>query len=563
MGKNMSKGDKIEKHKEKEKIKEKVNNQLQKNVQKKEIKIDKAENLENAQKIQNTNEIKIKAETPKSKIKKDDDNSIISQNDAPEFLKGRSGSANSFMEKKGKIKLQTTGGSLNKDIREIYKFKEILGGGHFGTVRVAYKKNSNEKKKFAIKSISKKNLTEKDLLDLMKEVEILSSLDHPNIIHFYETYHDQYYFHIVMELCTGKEVFDRIIEEGVLNEQKVCQIIYKVLHAISYCHEAGITHRDLKPENILFETQEPDAEIKLIDFGLSRKYDINEKMHTVLGTPYYVSPEVLKGEYDQKCDVWSIGVLAYIMLSGEPPFKGDSNNEIFEKIMTQELKFNKEKWKKVSDEAKDFIKQCMVKRPEQRFKAAKAIEHPWFKNIHLEIHSTQRLNQEILENLRNFSTPQKFKRMVLRFLVNSLNQKEIKLLRDAFFAIDLDHTGHISTEELGKAFKLAGIEISDEEVQNILESADDYDNGKLNYSEFLVASLNQKNFLDKEKLVNAFKYFDIDRSGYIDSHDIKNALLRSGKHIINQEEVDKIIEEVGEDKQKISLSEFLKIFGCE
>ena len=258
---------------------------------------------------------------------------------------------------KGKKKIQTTGGSLNKDIRQFYKFKDVLGGGHFGTVRVSYRRSDPEpKKNLAIKSISKKNLTPKDFEDLMREVEILSSLDHPNIIKFYETYHDEYYFHIVMELCTGKEVFDRIIEEGHINEQKVAGIIYKVIHAISYCHSAGITHRDLKPENILFETSDPDAEIKLIDFGLSRKYDIKEKMHTVLGTPYYVAPEVLKGCYDERCDVWSIGCLAYIMLSGEPPFNGNSNNDIFHKIMNEELSFNRDKWKNVTKEAKDFIR---------------------------------------------------------------------------------------------------------------------------------------------------------------------------------------------------------------
>jgi calcium-dependent protein kinase len=284
----------------------------------------------------------------------------------------------------------------------------------------------------------------------MKEVEILSSLDHPNIIKFYETYHDQYYFHIVMELCTGKEVFDRIIEEKNLNEHKVSVIIYKVLHAISYCHSAGITHRDLKPENILFETSEADSEIKLIDFGLSRKYDIKEKMHTILGTPYYVAPEVLQGNYDNKCDVWSIGALTYIMLCGEPPFNGNSNNEIFNKIINNEISFKKEKWRNVSSNAKDFIKQCMNKNPFGRLSTTKAIEHPWFVSLHEIVHSSDNLDEEILNNLRNFSSPLKFKKMVLKFLVNQLSEKEIKKLKKAFNANDQDHTGQISHEELAR-----------------------------------------------------------------------------------------------------------------
>jgi calcium-dependent protein kinase len=461
---------------------------------------------------------------------------------------------------KKKIQLQTTGGSLNKDIRQFYKFKEVLGGGHFGTVRVSYKRDVEPKKYFAIKSISKKNLTKKDLEDLMREVEIISSLDHPNIIKFYETYHDEFYFHIVMELCKGKEVFDKIIEEGNISEHKVLQIIYKVLHAINYCHKAGITHRDLKPENILFETSDIEAEIKLIDFGLSRKYDIKEKMHTILGTPYYVAPEVLKGDYDERCDVWSIGALTYIMLSGDPPFNGNSNNEIFSKIMNDELSFNKDKWKNVSKNAKDFIKLCMTKNPEQRLNAQKAIQHKWFEELHEAVHNSTNLNPELLENLKNFSSPQKFKKMILKYLVNQLSQKELKSLKQAFYAIDMDHTGHINKDELGKAFELAQVKISEEELQKIVESADEKD-GKLNYTEFLVATLNQKKFVDKEKLVAAFKYFDMDDSGFIDSGDLKDALLRSGKKIINPEEIDKMIEEVTSQQKKLSLEEFLNLFG--
>ena len=489
------------------------------------------------------------------------DKKLNNNNESTHKVHSVSQKTDSSSSLKKKILLQATGGSLNKDIRQFYKFKEVLGGGHFGTVRIAYRRDAEPRKYFAVKSISKKNMSKKDLEDLMREVEILSNLEHPNIIKFYETYHDEFYFHIVMELCEGKEVFDRIIEEGNINEHKVCVIIFKVLQAISYCHSAGITHRDLKPENILFETTETDAEIKLIDFGLSRKYDIKEKMHTILGTPYYVAPEVLKGDYDEKCDVWSIGALTYIMLSGEPPFSGNSNNEIFSKIMNEDISFNKDKWKNVSKDAKDFIKHCMVRNPELRLSASKAFEHHWFFKINEEVHSSNNLNSEILENLRNFSSPQKFKKLVLKFLVNQLSQKELKSLRQAFYAIDLDHTGHINKDELGKAFKMAGINVSEEELSKIVDSAEEKEDGKLNYSEFLIATLNQKKFVDKEKLVAAFKYFDVDNSGFIDSTDLKDALLRSGKKVVNTEDIDVMIEEVTSQQKKLSMEEFLNLFG--
>ena len=463
-----------------------------------------------------------------------------------------------------KINLNVVPGSLCCDIRKVYKFKDVLGGGHFGSVRVAYRRDEEPRKYYAVKSISKTNISDEDMKNLIREVDIISGLQHPNIIKFFETYHDEHYFHIVMELCTGKEVFGKIIEDGKQTEQTVSKIIAKVLHAISYCHSKGITHRDIKPENILFKSNDTDAEVKIIDFGLSRKYMTNEKMHTILGTPYYIAPEVLKGEYDEKCDVWSVGALTYIMLCGEPAFNGGSNNDIFNKIINEELKFPKEKWNQISPDAIDFIKQCMVKNPEKRTSASKAINHPWFSNILAKVHNEEYLNNGILNNLKNFSTPEKFKRMVLKFLTNMVSEKELKQLKQAFYAMDLDHSGYINVNELGHAFKNAGTSITEEEIHKIVEQAGDQMKGKIDYSEFLIASMNQKKNIKKEKLIQAFKYFDIDDSGYIDSADLKNALLRCGKKIVNEEEIEKIIDEVNIDNQKkISLETFMKLFEVE
>lgn len=468
---------------------------------------------------------------------------------------------------KKKITLDSVPGSLQCDIRKVYKFKDVLGGGHFGSVRVAYRRDEEPRKYYAVKSISKSNITEEDMKNLIREVDIISGLQHPNIIRFLETYHDDHYFHIVMELCTGKEVFGKIIEDGKLTEQAVSKIIAKVLHAVSYCHSKGITHRDIKPENILFKSNDPEAEVKIIDFGLSRKYLSNEKMHTILGTPYYIAPEVLKGEYDEKCDVWSVGALTYIMLSGEPAFNGTSNNEIFNKIINEELQFPKEKWSQISKDAIDFIKHCMIKNPDKRTSAAEAINHAWFKNILAKVHNEEYLNNDILNNLKNFASPEKFKKMVLKFISNMVSEKELKQLKQAFYAMDLDHSGYINVNELGHAFKNAGTNLSEEEVHKIVEHAGDQIKGKIDYSEFLVACMNQKKNIKKEKLLQAFKYFDIDDSGYIDAGDLKKALLRCGKKIVNEEEIEKIIEEVNHDNRitngKISLDVFLHLFEVE
>ena len=456
--------------------------------------------------------------------------------------------------------IETTAGSLLQDIRKIYKFKEVLGGGHFGTVRVAYKRKEEPRRYYAIKSISKKNLSPSDLEDLIKEVDIISGLDHPVIIDFYETYQDEFFFHIVMELCKGKEVFQKIASEGKIEEKKVAIVINKVLNAIAYCHSRGITHRDIKPENILFETNEQNSEIKLIDFGLSRKYSVDQKMHTILGTPYYIAPEVLKGNYDEKCDIWSIGALTYIMLSGEPPFKGKSNNEIFMKIIKDPIKFNPYKWNNLSENSKNFIKLCLNKDPNKRPNAVEALGHVWFNSI--EISSPKNITQDILNNIKNFSIKQQFKKIVLRYILSTLNETELKKYKRAFYAIDFKHNGTISKEELKRAFEIGKIEITDDNINKVFKLCDENQKGSLDYTDFLMCAFDKNYLLTEQKLNLAFQYFDVDNSGIIEIHDVKDAMLRFGKNVVDSDDTKKLIMEITKDEnvESIVLEQFIQMF---
>jgi len=433
--------------------------------------------------------------------------------------------------------------SLMKDIRKEYKFLKPLGEGHFGTVRKAHRRSEKEPYHyFAIKSISIKNLSQKDYNDLVKEVDIISGLDHPNIIKFYETYHDKYFFHIVMELCQGKEVFDNIANHGYMPEKKVVNIIFKVLLAIAHCHSRGITHRDLKPENILFESLKPDAEIKLIDFGLSRKYAKDEKMHTILGTPYYVAPEVLKGEYDEKCDIWSIGAMTYLMLCGDPPFTGSSNNEIFKKIVKNELKFNPYKWKNISHSAKDFVKWCLNKNASERPSASKAVTHNWFNKVLKETHSVKNIPTKILINIKNFNIVDKFNQMIIKYLINTMNgEEEINIYKNAFYALNFNHNGWIEPSELKKGYELTNIDITDEEIEYLYSIIVENSKEGIDYTEFLMAGIDKKELFTQEKIEKAFNYFDINKSGYIEYEDLKEALLKMGKECTESNGINSII----------------------
>ena len=466
--------------------------------------------------------------------------------------------------------------SLQKDIRKIYKFKEKpLGGGNFGTVRKAYRKadDKNNREYYAIKSIPKKNLTEKDFTNLIKEVSIISGLSHPNIIKFYETYHDEHFFHLVMELCEGKDSYVQIVKEEKCDEKKVVNLIAKVLLAIAHCHSRGITHRDLKPENILFENNSPDAEIKIIDFGLSRKYSKDVKLHSVLGTPYYVAPEVLKGSYDQKCDIWSIGAMTYLLLCGRPPFNGSTDKEIFDNILCSEVKFDLPIWNNISNNAKSFVKLCLEKNGIKRPSAIKALDHPWFTNVLNATHRLQNLNADILMNIKNFNIKQKFKQMIIKHLLTSMKKGELKVYKNAFFAIDFFHNGCIEEPELKKAFKLKNIEITDEEINLLFKILDQNLKGALDYTEFLMAGVNRAELFTTEKLTKVFNYFDINKSGFIENQDLYDCLLRNGKQCINTKDINFFIYEAlkdmedkkGYDKDseiftKVNLDDFLKIF---
>jgi len=462
-----------------------------------------------------------------------------------------------------KIFLSTQGGSLFKDIRKYYRFREVLGGGHFGTVRVAYKIGVVPVKFFAVKSIPKKNFTEKNLSKLLKEVEIMSNLQHPNIIQLFETYHDKLYFHIVMELCEGKDLYEKIKEEGFIKEPNAIKYMFQLLNAISYCHFKGICHRDLKPENILLETREEEGEIKLIDFGSSRVYPPIEKMHSLAGTPYYISPQVLAGHYDEKCDIWSIGAITFTMLCGEPPFYGENKNEIFQKIIKEELIFRNEKWKNISPDAIDFIKKCMVRNPADRLSAIQALNHPWFQHHVKQKHILDYIPGDIIENLIRYEEKHVLKRLTLRYFIHFLNEDDLKRFRRAFYAINLDLTGSIKIEELYKAFKLYDVTVTFDILTNIFELADEKNEGSLDYCEFILRSLDSKMYNCREKLLHAFEYFDIDNDGEISSSDLKNSMLRIGKDCIDNDNVYEIIVGIGENRKVITRKEFLKLFNCE
>ena len=440
------------------------------------------------------------------------------------------------------------------DLLKYYEFKKKLGIGGFGKVFEIINRITKEKR--ACKQIMKSKIKNKEQFE--REINILMKADHANIIKLYEVYEDQNYINLIMEECKGGSLFDKIIEniKNNLNytEHEISIIFSQIMSVIAYCHSNKICHRDLKPENILFLNEEEslyDNPIKVIDFGLSSTFS-KKKMESQVGTAYYIAPEVLKGKYNESCDIWSAGVILYILLSGEPPFSGQNNNEIYRKIIDMKYDFPKDKWSNISKSAKDLIKK-MIAPEEKRINAHEVLEHKWFKNNEEKSYETLNLS---LKNLKNFVKSNDLKKLTLTFIASRLNHNEIKYLNKIFKAFDKENNGSISLLELKNGLIEFKKKINVDEIINIFDSIDCNKNGKIDYSEFIAATIDKKIYLSEEKLLEAFNAFDKDKNGKISKEDFEKIL--KDDDLLNDENIQKIINEVDKNKDGyIDYNEFL------
>jgi len=426
----------------------------------------------------------------------------------------------SHKKEKAERKLSITG--ITSDIRSKYKIHDQeIGHGHYGIVRKCADKDTTEI--FAVKTIKKNKVGRID--SLRREVQILQAVDHPNIIKLRDIYEDDKYLHLVMELCEGGELFDRIIAktqspEGHYSEKDCAKLVQKILRAINYCHTIhNICHRDLKPENFIFKTKDEDSELKIIDFGLSRYEDVGIEMTTRVGTPYYIAPEVLARKYDKACDLWSIGVITYILICGYPPFYGDKDAEIFESVKKAEFNFPSPEWDGISPQAKAFIRALLQKNPSARMTAQEALQHEWFSLALGDDFESLPIYQSINTSLRRFFGMNNLKKVALNVIAHQMTEADIGNLTDAFAKLDKDGNGVISIDELQEALIHASAQAEDADVQNevmnLMGAADIDGSNSLDYREFLAATMERRIFLREENIRKAFQYFDLERKGFI------------------------------------------------
>lgn len=274
----------------------------------------------------------------------------------------------------GRKEINCSWKKVTNNIKDVFEFREILGSGSFSEVFLVRERSTG--KFYALKCVKKKQL---DHSNLENEINVLRSIKHKNVVSLEDFYETRTHYYLVMELVSGGELFDRILDRGVYTEKDASLVIRQVLEAVNYLHQNSVVHRDLKPENLLFYNQDENAKIMISDFGLSKMAD-HGVMQTACGTPGYVAPEVLAQKpYSKAVDCWSIGVITYILLSGYPPFYDEKETRLFSKIMRAEYAFHSPYWDNISESAKDFIRNMLEKNPKMRFTSEQALRHPWIK----------------------------------------------------------------------------------------------------------------------------------------------------------------------------------------
>jgi len=291
-------------------------------------------------------------------------------------------------------------------IRDLYDIRGELGSGTFAVVKLGILKTTGNP--YAIKIIDKATLQE-NREALLTEISILKQVNHPNVIRLEEIFETRKKLYLVMNLLNGGELFDRIVENGSFSEKDASDLVRDIIGAISYLHNMGIVHRDLKPENLLYTDKSASAQIKIADFGLSKFVTKNELLQTACGTPGYVAPEVLMLQgYSKEVDLWSVGVIVYILLCGFPPFYSESDAEMFELIKEANYDFPSPYWDKISESAKDLVRGLLCKDPDERLTCEQALRHPWVQGSSA---STVK-NTQLIETLKDFQARRRFQQGV-------------------------------------------------------------------------------------------------------------------------------------------------------
>ena len=440
---------------------------------------------------------------------------------------------------KEELKLKVTINALIEETNGLptkkYKVISRLGDGSYGTVYLAM--NLFTRTNVAMKKINKVKENEIDEMEIKNEIDILKKLDHPNIVKILEFYSTEKAYYIITDYCSCGELYNQIKHQYTENQLAV--LFYQLFSGLCYLHANNIVHRDLKLENILISEIERDKEtnknlfwIKIIDFGTAKIFEKNKSEKAVVGSSYYIAPEVLQKHYNEKCDTWSAGVILYMLIVGRAPFDGKDDDEIIENISKGEFNSKHRKLVSASNEVQDLVKKLLEVDPVRRLSAAQALKHPWFtkfkaKSLYKNIEKEK--IEIYLNRLMTYTINSKFQQMVLAFIVHNIAYSEdTKNILKIFRMFNEKDDGKLTKGELTKGL----CQYVDEnkvknEIDGIFLMLDGANHGYIEYEEFLRACLDKNTILDDEHILYAFNFFDKDNKGKISVDKIKKNFVGS------------------------------------
>ena len=450
-----------------------------------------------------------------------------------------------------------------KDYEEI----KVLGSGSFAKVLLV--KNNVTGLIRAMKIIKKRKITEDDGstdIEILNEINILKQIDHPNVVKIFEFYNSEDAYYLITEYCGEGELFKIISDKKKLTEIQCAYIMYQVLSAIKYCHKMKIMHRDLKPENILIykHNKEKDFyDVKICDFGTSQIFQRGEWQSQPCGSVYYVAPEVLNKKYNSKCDLWSVGVIMFMLLSNKAPFGGRNDKEILKNVIKGI--YNKDFLKNCSNITLDLISKLLDKDYKTRINADKAMNHEFFTQFNIKelVNDIKDENiiKKLINNLKNYKCESILQETALMYLVHNYpDLTEIENAYKLFNKIDINGDGKITSAILYKGICKYWEGNPEKEISEIFEVLDRDHNNYIGYEEFVRAVIDKSIFLEENVLKFAFKYFDTNNKGEITYESIQNIFRGHIKSESIDESLKKIMEEVDKDKDgKINYNDFCEL----
>jgi len=436
---------------------------------------------------------------------------------------------------------QVKSGNLHSN----YELLEELGSGSFGVVnrgRDIRSKGVVVAAVVAIKTIPKKKIS--DPKKVKAEFNVIRQLDHAHICKAYECYEDRRNIYLVMDICTGGTLLEALCKQQRFSESDAANVMRQTLSALAYLHSSNFVFRDLKTENVMFASALKEGQVgnvKLIDFGLCCSFEKGTKIVKAAGTPYSVAPELVTApvQYDQKCDAWSAGVVLYILLSGQYPFRGKTKDELLHRIRKEPVSFKDRRWKRVSKEAKTLLAELLRKRAETRCEVQEAIMHPWLQqDCPLPDYN---IMEDVLQSMEHFQGLNMLQKAAITALAWRATDEDTCHLRQIFESIDRDGNGYVTVEELRDVFIKTGVNVP-ENFEDMVKGSGTDGNDTIEYTEFIAAAMDKKKMLKEEVVWEAFKIFDQDGNGTVTKKELLKILTGRTSDKIRQVHGDKAID---------------------